>query len=437
MKIGNSAFYLNIILFSLFTVLSLSTPWKPYIWEGLGDPYDYLRQAEMSVFSSEFYCPARETLENGHVHSPRPFTVPILYKLVGANPDLIIIMQKILMQLSAFLLAAVLMLFLKKLYIKIFITIALHFLTSWWHVSGWSLLLLSESPATSLFLLWTASLLYYLYRPNWQKLALHLLVLALFSFTRDNWPYLLLPFYALFTVLSHLKEKKFLKVSMFGLAVMLTIFFTQQAAADYGHRYRLPIMHNLIVRVMPNGVWWDWFAKAGMPQQQELKDEFWGIQPDDKRMFNLYNDIRFKPFFDWVDSKGKSAYMKFLITHPQYSLLRMEKKENLEKIIAHSLWYNGPSRGYTKVFDYVFPLFHWGWIFLVFPFLIFTYFKSGNWHFAFIFFLLIVFLIHTLVLYNADTFEVERHMFINQSIWHLICFLTIIFSVEYYTRIDR
>jgi hypothetical protein len=216
---------------------------------------------------------------------------------------------------------------------------------------------------------------------------------------------------------------------------MLSIFFLQQAAADYGHRYRLPIMHNLLVRVMPNGVWWKWFEKEGMPQQEELFKQYWGIQPDDKRMFGLYNDKNFQPFFDWVDTKGKSAYMKFLITHPRHSLLLMEKKENLKKIVAHDLWYIGPSRGYTKVFDFIFPLFQWFWIFALLPFLVFAYFRTGTWFFAYVLTLLLVFLVHTLVLYNADTFEVERHMFINQTIWHLLCFMAISAGIEHWEKL--
>ena len=127
--------------------------------------------------------------------------------------------------------------------------------------------------------------------------------------------------------------------------------------------------------------------------------------------------------------------MKFLITHPRHSLLLMEKKENLKKIVAHDLWYVGPSRGYTKVFDFIFPLFQWFWIFALLPFLVFAYFRTGTWFFAYVLTLLLVFLVHTLVLYNADTFEVERHMFINQTIWHLLCFMAISAGIEHWEKL--
>jgi hypothetical protein len=431
MKAKHSAIYLNLALFLLGLILSLTTPWKPFIWEGFGDPYDYLRQAKMPFFSAEFFCPAREQLEGGGVHSPRPFTIPLFYKLMGADANAIIIMQKVMNHLAAFFMAASLLLLLKKAATRIMAVVSIHLLLNWWHVSGWALLLLSESLATSLFLCWVASWLFYLQRPSYGSAALHLIALILFSFTRDNWPYMLLPFYGLFVIFSLWRERKFLRISLAGLGLMLSIFFLQQAAADYGHRYRLPIMHNLLVRIMPNEVWWKWFADKGMPQQEELKKNFGGLESDDKKMFNLYNDKNYQPFFDWVDSKGKSAYMRFLLTHPDYTLMFHEKPKQLYKMVDYNLSYSGPSRGYTKVLHFIFPMFHWVLIFILLPFLVFAYWRSRLWIFAFALIQLLVFLLHTLVLYNADTYEVERHMFINQTIWHLLCFLAIIGAIEH------
>lgn len=426
MKLNQLPLYLNIFLLILGLSFSLSSSWKPYIWEGFGDPYDYLRQAKTPVFSSEFYFPARYDLEKGGVHSPRPFTIPLIYKIAGSNPDSIIIIQKTFLLLSAFSLVLVLSILLSSLSSRLVLTTAIHALVNWWHISGWSLLLLSESLASSFFMLWLASFLWYLHKKWNYILVLHLIILLLFSFTRDNWPYLLLPFYSLFIIFSIWKNRQLLKISISGFVLMLIIFFSQQAAADYGHRYRLPIMHNLLVRVMPNGKWWEWFGKEGMPQQAELKDAYWGIQSDDKKMFNLYNDKKFQPFFDWVDTKGKSAYMKFMILNPGYSLLSFEKKENLQKITASKLYYYGQSPAYAKVFDYIFPLFHWLWIIIMLPVLIYAFFKNFDAYFTSLLILLLVFLLHTLILYNADTYEVERHMFINQLVWHLLCFMTLL-----------
>lgn len=435
MKANQIAIYLNLVLLLLGLTLSFSTPWKPFIWEGFGDPYDYLRQAKMPFFSTDFFWPARYQLEGGGVHSPRPFTTPLFYKLMGANANAIIIMQKLMNHFAAFFMVASLLLLLKKSATRLMAVISIHLLLNWWHISGWALLLLSESLGTSLFICWVASWLFYLQRPSYKSAALHIVALILFSFTRDNWPYMLLPFYGLFTIFSLWREPKFLRISLAGLGLMLSIFFLQQAAADFGHRYRLPIMHNLLVRVMPNEVWWKWFADKGMPQQEELKKNFGKLESDDKKMYNLYNDNTYQPFFNWVDSKGKSAYMQFLLTHPHYTFLLHEKPNQLYKMVAYNLTYYGPSRGYTKALDFIFPMFHWVLIFILFPFLIFAYWRSRLWIFAFALIQLLVFLLHTFILYNADTFEVERHMFINQTIWHLLCFLTIICAIEYRTAV--
>ncbi len=100
-------------------------------------------------------------------------------------------------------------------------------------------------------------------------------------------------------------------------------------------------------------------------------------------------------------------------------------------MVDYNLSYSGTSRGYTKVLHFIFPMFHWILIFILLPFLVFAYWRSRLWIFAFALIQLLVFLLHTLVLYNADTYEVERHMFINQTIWHLLCFLAIIGAIEH------
>ncbi|MCH2045635.1 MAG: hypothetical protein MK212_16080 [Saprospiraceae bacterium] len=428
-KNKDAAFLLNLGLFLLVLVLSFLIHHEPYLWKNFEDPYDYLRQANRSFLDSELYIPSR--VEG---HAARPFTVPLLYKLVGVHPDGIILLQKFLNHLAAFILTASLLLYLKTSYLRIATVIFIHALMSWWDVLGWSFLILSESPSMSLCFIWFASYLFYTKNPTRFLLVSHSILLFFFSFTRDNWAYLLLPFYLFMLLLSLWRERQLIKSSLFLFVFMLAIFFFQQETANHGHRYRLPIMNTILVRITPNTDWYAWFEKEGMPQGDELKTLYPNIQPDDKRLFSLYVDQRFKPFFDWVDKHGKSTYTKFLIQHLDYTLLFHETPRQLYRCYANNLWYAGKVRGFSRLFDSVFPIFTW-WVLI--PVLIglpILYFRSKELIYVLIFGFLLVFLFHTLVVYNADTFEVERHMYLNNATMQWICFGSITLTLDYFIR---
>src|SRR5213075_1630738 len=94
--------HLALFVGTLFLVL-LPQPPSP-LWEGYADPFDYLHQSRMPLMSKSFWMP-----EKTEGFYPRPFTVPLFYKLAGSDPETIIVLQKFVHVLSIFLLAAALM----------------------------------------------------------------------------------------------------------------------------------------------------------------------------------------------------------------------------------------------------------------------------------------------------------------------------------------
>ncbi len=417
-------FGLNTVLFVVTLVLNLSTTLNPPVWKGYGDPYDYLHQSEIPLCSKEFYFPKKTE----HFY-PRPFTVPILYKIVGSQPGKIIIMQKIMHALSVFFLGHVILFFFKKLSSKILFIAFLHLLMSWWNILGWTHTLLSESLSISLLFIWLASFLLFFRIKTIYSFVFHALITIFFSFTRDSWPYIIVLFYILYALIAFLREKTMMKY-LFGLiAIGLIVFVVQQNSAKIGQRYRLPIMNNIVFRILPNHEYLQWFSKKGMPNGEELRVKY-GNLDNWKEVYTLYNDTGFIEFSEWVLKNGKSVYTKFLITHPAFSLLIHEKPNDLKKILSYNIGYTGDVKGYSKISQNIFPIFNVISLTVLNAFLVFLYLKSKKIILLFPSVLMIVFSFNAYLLYIADALEIERHLFITNIMIQFIGILTVMLIID-------
>lgn len=422
---------LNLILFVTTLFLSLMVKFSPPIWEGYGDPYDYIQQSHMSLSSKEFYFPTR--YENFY---PRPFTVPLLYKIANSDGETIIQLQKFFHSLSTFFLCYVILLFFKKEHSKFVFVILWYLLMSWWNILGWTHTLLSESLSISFMFLWIASFLMLYYKRTVTSLILHILIMILFSFTRDSWPYILVLFYGIIAVIAIKWERKTL-VSVFSLLIISCLtFVVQQKSAEVGQRYRLPVMNNIVFRILPNEEYLEWFSKKGMPCVDQLKSQYSNLD-DSKKIYSLYNDSTFSAFSDWAAKDGKSLYTKFLITHPSNIFLLHEKKDDLKRIFAYNIGYTGDMKGYSKISQFIFPLFNTITILLLNAFIILMFIKEKRLIWLFPSVIITIFTANAFLVYFADSMEVERHLFITNIIIQFIGIFMVAFilDAEYFNNI--
>jgi len=194
---------LNRILFILILFLNLMIKFNHPAWEGFSDPYDYLRQSKISLADKEFYFPHRVG-----DFDPRPFTVPLFYKIAGSDANMIVIMQKFFHTLATWFLTFALLFYIQRKYLRITIVVFIYLFTSWWNILGWTNLLLPESLSITFLFLWIASFLMQYKKKNTWTISLHILITVLFSFTRDSWPYILIIFYTLFYCFSGYKKRE-------------------------------------------------------------------------------------------------------------------------------------------------------------------------------------------------------------------------------------
>ena len=395
---------LNLIFALIALIYSLQINFNPPVWEKFSDPYDYLHQSKIPLSDISFYFPKKV---DGFY--PRPFTVPLFYKMANSKPEQIIKMQKFFYWLSAFILSAVLLLYINNTKLKLIFVVFWYLFVSWWNISSWANTLLSESISFSFLFLWIASFLYLFKTKKILFTILHIIILTMFSFTRDSWPYVLVVFYFLYLLSSIKWDKKMRPYYSIFLTISISLFFIQQHSANIGQRYRLPILNNIVFNILPNTCYLEWFQQKGMPDIEKLKKEYSNLD-NYKQIYPLYTDSTYNKLFAWINEKGKSVYMEFLIKHPFETLLFNEKSEDLKKIFAHNIGYTGATQDIAWFKMQIFPLYNLVAILILF--FIYTLLcykeKSKGWFFPAV--LIIVFTFNAIMLYNADSLEVERHL---------------------------
>lgn len=405
----------SLILFGFifFCYVILDIPAIDPIWNFFADPQDYLRQSNYPLFSKEFYIP-----EPAMWFTPRPFTVPLFYKLAGSEPERMLYFQKAFYCFSVGVFVVSVLRFLAHHVLKLVMVLVLFFFFTWWNIVGWSNNILSESISFSFFLLWLSALFGFIVKRNWVWTILLMSITLFFSFTRDTWPYLILMSFvgiALFDAYNKHLSRKMIVLVMFSLV----LFVFQGHTVSVGKRSALPVFNTLAGRIVQNEEHLNWFVKEGMPQADQLRSDFKGIAIDTQDgkqvLYKRYTDSTYTVLFDWVKENGKSKYQKFLITHFQYFILNDQTLQQLDRIFAynHYGYYQVPQKFFHNA-DNVFPLFN-SYVALVLVLVcVIMWYKFREIHLLFPAFICMLLIANVYLSYNADTMEVERHLYITR-----------------------
>jgi hypothetical protein len=402
---------------------TLITPWDSRKWLEFSDTEDYLAQSKIPI-TREFWAP-----HHSGSFSPRPFTVPLIYKLAGSEPVSIVLLQKYIHCLSTWFLVFSLLLLINTTVFRYFLMISVYILMSWWTIAGWTNQILSESLSLSFLFCWIASFILAWKKRKWYFWVVHILIMILFSFTRDTWPYMLILWYPLFSFSAFLWERSLLKPLLVISLLSVVLFFVQQNTARTGQRYRVPMLNIITVRIICNDEYTEWFKARGMPCTDSLVKKYRyidiNLDPDRHKIWNLYGNTEYEPLWKWVLDKGKAEYMKFLVAHPSYTFLIKETDQQRKRIFAWDLWYAGEVAGYSTAFRNLFPIFSPWWILVVNLLLIVQFFRKKKLIMIFPVMISFVFMANVFISYNSDALEVERHLFITVIMIHLIIFLAL------------
>ena len=429
MNITQISHRLNFILFLVTLFLNLISTWDAKSWEGFSDVKDYLHHSSLSIDKNEFYFAKPEP-----GYYPRPFTVPLFFKIAGSHGETIVQMQKLMHSLAAFVLVYAMLLLLKTGIARFFIMISIYFFMSWWNILGWTTQLLSESLSMSFLFLWIGTFIIYFNKRTPFYLFIHCCVAILFSFTRDSWPYVLVLFYAIVFLVFVFRDKRFIKAASILFFLSIIIFIVQGKSSEIGQRTKLPLINTLILRILPEKENYNWFVVRGMPMAGFIKLRFTGLdlkkEPDRWKLWSTYRDPEYQPLRDWASLKGKNLYVAFLLSHPKYTLLIDEPKDNLKRIFSVYPGYITSINGYSCYSEKWFPFFSPLSLLIFILLLGWIFFKTQNVAILFPVILSFLFLFHVFLIYNADTCEVERHLFITMIMVQFISLIAISFILD-------
>jgi hypothetical protein len=394
------------------------------IWDAFGDPLDYHYQSHMDLYSLDFYAPRPTSF-----FSPRPFTTSLFYKLADSDPYKMIMLQKLTYCFCVILFALIFIFFIESVILKILTFYLLLFLFSWQNIVGWTDNILSEPTSNSLLFLWIGLLMLFVKYNNWIITILFCSLTLLFSFTRDTWPYIILISIFSIMIFDFFQNKLHIYKSGFTFLFCIGLFFFQSKSSEIGQRHKLPVFNNIVGRVCKSDEYLKWFEGHGMPMSSQIKKDFLNQKVDSENgrryIYSKYKDSTYLPLMNWSVKDGKSIYQLFLISHPGYFFLNDQNSQQIERIFCRDFFYyfenNSKPNDPTQT---TFPLWNLPTT-LALVLLLFLYsIYLKNIFYAIPLLIAFVFFINALILYNADTMEVERHLYITQIIIQLLNILS-------------
>ncbi|MFZ5880498.1 MAG: hypothetical protein ACOY0R_14105 [Chloroflexota bacterium] len=184
------------------------------------------------------------------------------------------------------------------------------------HLAGWDFTLLTESLSVSWFVLFLATGLWLLRAWRVERVIALVLVGFFLAFTRDTNAYLLLMLAGLLFLAVILRWAQ--PRTLILAAAFVGIFLLNNANADLGGRWVFPFLNVMGRRILPNPQAVDFFEdRCGMPVTpalMALEGEFANGQD---RAF--YNDPDLADFRSWAYQRGKTCYVRWLISNPMRS----------------------------------------------------------------------------------------------------------------------
>ncbi|MBN1868542.1 hypothetical protein JW916_14770 [Candidatus Sumerlaeota bacterium] len=281
-----------------------------------GDSAIYLNLASKPVFKQAFWGRAR------------PLGVPLFYKALGSDAEKIGVAQTSMSMIAWIVLAA---------------TIAVGFPGPWFrpaafalilvlglerHVIMWDWSVFSESPALSLQALFIAGWFWIASRWSWPRAAFLLSIGVLLMFTRETFAWLLLILALGILPLAGFK-RRFRRYLVF-CAVFPVFFLLSQYTSNKGRRWEYPFLNVFAQRILTDPHRTAWFERRGMPVTPALMERRGKWGGSDDRSF--YRDPRLEEFRAWMHSRGKRAYVLFLLTHPLQSFC--EATAHVDRLFA-------------------------------------------------------------------------------------------------------
>jgi hypothetical protein len=216
----------------------------------------------------------------------RPFTVPLLWKVLGEDHLRIAAHLFVSVACWVALAAAVGLCVRHGVLQKVAFCLVLAF-SATTEIILWDPLLLSESISLSLTALVLAGWLSLVRAPSWTRVAALLAVTVLWTFTRDSHAYVVL--FSAFVVAASLLQRSHRPMKVVLALGSVAIFALSTASANAGQRWYQPLRDILLNRVDKDAEMAQYFGERLGPM--------------------------------WKDADARRVYARYLVSHPRYTFV--------------------------------------------------------------------------------------------------------------------
>jgi len=264
------------------------------------DTVGYMQMATLPVWDGHFLA------------GQRPFVVPLVYQLLGRDPALIADFQSGFALVSWAILAGAVASMIQSRWLKpVAFGVVLGFSLSK-EVTAWDRVLLSESVALSLMVLFVASWLRLLRSWRWPKVLVVVATGFLWACAREPNAYVLCVLSVLLAVAvatGHAGRPCLAIAVTFAL-----IGAANDVSSSRGQRWVYPFLNVMAQRILPDAERTAYFREHGMPVSPRLLS-FAGkwANSEDRALFE---DPSLADFRDWMHHRARAMYAGFLISHP-------------------------------------------------------------------------------------------------------------------------
>ena len=312
----------------------------------------YLMRSEHSLFSQEFYF------------GPRPFMTSLMYKFYGSTEAGAVRGQLIFSTFAWLALTFALGRSIQSPIARLLHCLAFPSLMAWWNIMGWNMVMRAESTAFSWLALWCAALSLHCQKPGVWRAGLLGATSFFLCFTRDNLPLIVLPVVSLIVLVEAVRTRLAVPVrkrlALLVATLLLTAgfqFWTSQSVIhpQFRTRHEFPLVNVIIRRVLPKPEVRDWFAAQGMPVHSEILG--WKKPWASGNRFAIFEKKKYRRFRDWVREEGKYTYLRYLASHPVYTL--SSAFSATDQIFSQNLDYythKPPKQFPFSSLDFVYPL---------------------------------------------------------------------------------
>ena len=290
----------------------------------------YTKLVSRSLFDLSFWA------------GPRPWTTPLVFKLLGNDPPSIAAFQLTFSIVSWGLLALCVARVVRFSWLKpvAFGFIVLFSLSA--EIIMWDGVLLSDSISLSFMALFIAVWLWGLESWRWHKAALIVLVALFWSFARDTnaWIVLMTAGALMIGAAAGQIQRCYVLIA----ATLAIVFAVNDYSANRARRWVVAFMNNVGLRILPFPERSEYFERLGMPVTPALIGRAGKKAWHDDWAFLKGPEL--EDFRQWLYARGKSSYMRFLLSHPGMTI--QEPLRHPEQLLAAELRNYAPA-GFSPI----------------------------------------------------------------------------------------